>query len=47
MQEISFSWILIMFIYGAIDNLYQKISAFFKIEIILFLHMLYQIKYGT
>ena len=28
-----------VYIYGAIDNLYQKIHTFFKIEIIIFLHV--------
>ena len=42
-QEIS---ILITFIYGAIDDLYQK-SVFSKIEITCnFFYLLYQIKYG-
>ena len=38
MQEISFLRILLTFIYGAIDDLYQK-NARFKIEI--FFHALY------
>ena len=39
MQEISFLRILITFIYGANDDLYQE-NALFKIEIIFF-HVLY------
>ena len=39
-EEISFSQILMTFIYGAIDDLYQKITHFSKSKLC-FLHTFY------
>lgn len=43
-EEISFSLILVMFIYGAIDDFYQKIVPYFSKSELFFLYV-YEIRY--
>jgi hypothetical protein len=47
MYEISILRNVITFIYGAIDDLYQKSARFSKLKFFFFFHMLYSINCST